>query len=63
MREAVLDVLLDCQMRKQSEALKNVSDAPFGYRKIDALSGIEQNALADGDAALVRLGQTGNAIE
>ena len=46
-REAVLDVLLDRQMREQREALKYVSDAPLRHRKIGVLRGIEQDAVAD----------------
>src|ERR1700686_1864044 len=63
MREPVLDVLLHGQMRKQGEALKHVSDAPFGYRKVDASRGIEQNAAGHGNASRVRRSYSGNAIE
>ena len=49
MCEAVLDVLLDRQVRKQRKALKHVSDAPFGHGKISTLRNVEQDAVADGD--------------
>ena len=63
MREAVLDVVFNRQMRKQGEALKHVSHAAFGYRRIDALRGVEQHPIADGDASRVGLGQSSNTIE
>ena len=37
MREAVLNVLLDRQMREQGERLEYVADAPFANRKVIAL--------------------------
>ena len=49
--KAVSDVLLHRQMGKQGEALKHVSDAPLCHGKIDALRGVEQDAVADGDAS------------
>ncbi len=58
-----MDVLLYRQMRKQSQALKDVPDVALGHREIYVLCGIEQDAVADGDASGVRLGQAGNAIE
>jgi hypothetical protein len=63
MLEAVLDIFFDRQMREQGEALKYVAYATLRYWHIDALRGIEQDAVADGDASGVGGGEAGDAIE
>ena len=63
MRQAVFNVLLHRQMRKQRESLKDVSDTPLRHRKIGTLRRIKQDAVANGDASRLRLSQSGNAVE
>src|SRR5437764_15022926 len=61
--EAILDISFHIQMRKQREALKNVSDVALRYGQTDTLSGIEKDSVADGNSAGVGIFQSGDTIE
>jgi hypothetical protein len=61
--KAVAGVLLDSQMRKQSEHLEDVSDAPALRRQVDLRLRIEQQLISDGDASFFGARQASEAVE
>ena len=63
MREAVFDILLDRQMRKQREILQDVSHPAFGHGNVRVGICVEQDALTYGDLPCVQSGEPGHAIE
>ena len=63
MVEAVGDVFFGGHVRKEREILEDIGGAAKLRRKIQAEIRIEQNLLADHDAARVRARESGDAIE
>ena len=63
MRETILGVLLDREMRKQCEILQDISHAAFGDWKILARVRVKQKPIANVNSTRVRRGQSGYAIE
>src|SRR5208283_554379 len=68
MRQAILDILLHSEIRKEGQILKNVSYATPGHGNVDGgvrsrylLS--EQNSLPHTHSARIRRGQSGDAVE
>src|SRR5580765_486384 len=63
MLQAVAYVALDCEVRKQGEVLKDVSDFAIANRNVGSGVRVEQNPRADAYGARVGSGEPHDAVE
>src|SRR5947209_4354386 len=61
--QTVSKVLLNRHVGEQRQRLEDISDAAFGYGKVDSLLRVEEIPLPDRDAPRLWLCQPGNAVQ